>query len=221
MPASMMHATAPPTAAHEHKLKVALTGGVASGKTTVSNLFAALGVPIIDSDLIAREVVAPGTALLTQIFERFGPGLQQADGGLDRTALRARVFANEDERKQLEALMHPAIRARSDELAARAVGPYLMFVIPLLVETHGSSHFGRVLVVDCPEALQLQRLQERDRCDLRQAQAILATQASRQDRLAVADDIILNDCTAASLEQQVRSLHERYLKLAHKDVYAQ
>jgi dephospho-CoA kinase len=203
------------------KLQVALTGGVASGKTTVSNLFAALGVPIIDSDVIAREVVAPGTALLLEIFERFGPGLQQADGSLDRTALRARIFANDADRRQLEALMHPAIRARSDELAARAVGSYLMFVIPLLVETGGAAYFGRVLVVDCPEALQLERLQLRDHCDLRQAQAILATQASRAARLAVADDVISNDGTTLSLKEQVRALHDTYLKLAHKDVYAQ
>jgi len=204
--------------------RVALTGGIASGKTTVSKMFGALGVPLIDADVIAREVVAPGTTLLQRIFERFGFDLRQPDGGLDRTALRNRVFANADERRELEGLVQPAIRARSEELAAGVAGPYLLYVIPLLAETHAASQFDRVLVVDCPESLQLQRLQARDGCDLQQAQAILATQSSRSDRLSIANDVILNDGTATSLESEVLSLHDRYLILARaseRDVYAQ
>jgi dephospho-CoA kinase len=204
--------------------RVGLTGGIASGKTTVSKMFGALGVPIIDADVIAREVVAPGTTLLERIFERFGSDLRQADGSLDRAALRRRIFADAKERRDLEALVQPAIGARSEQLAASAAGPYLIYVIPLLVETHASSRFNRVLVVDCPEELQLERLQARDGCHLAQAQAMLATQASRKERLGAANDVILNDGTTASLESDVLSLHERYLILAGaagQDVYAQ
>jgi dephospho-CoA kinase len=194
--------------------RVALTGGIASGKSTVSKLFAELGVPIIDADVIAREVVAPGTATVERIYERFGQDLKQRDGSLDRAALRRRIFADAAQRHQLESLVQPAIRARSEELAARVTGPYLIHVIPLLVETQSASRFDRVLLVDCPEETQLQRLQARDGCDLQQARIMLEAQASRAERLAVADDVILNDGAPAALRSEVAALHEKYRALA-------
>jgi dephospho-CoA kinase len=194
--------------------RVALTGGIASGKSTVARLFEALGVPIIDADVISREVTAPGTALLRSIFERFGTQLRLPDGALDRGALRQIVFADAERRRQLEAMVQPAIRDRGEELASIAQGPYLIYVIPLLVETRGHSRFERVLAVDCPESLQLQRLLQRDGCDLAQARAILAAQASREQRLAVADDIIVNDGTEQALQANVTALHDKYQGLA-------
>jgi dephospho-CoA kinase len=195
-------------------LRVALTGGIASGKSTVSKLFAQHGVPIIDADVISREVTAPHSALVQQIYRRFGADLEQSDGSLDRGALRARIFADPEQRRQLENLVQPAIRARSEELAAQARGPYLIHVIPLLVETHSASRFDCVLVVDCSEEVQLQRLLARDGSDLGQARAMLASQASRAQRLAAADDVILNEGATGPLEAAVAALHAKYSDLA-------
>lgn len=195
-------------------LRIGLTGGVASGKSTVAQLFGALGVPVIDADQVAREVVAPGTALLAQVLERFGAQLARPDGSLDRAALRRLVFKQAERRRELEALLHPAIRARTEELASRAAGPYQILVIPLLVETGARARFDRVLLVDCPPQLQLERLQARDGCDAQQARALLASQASRSERLAAADDVILNDIDAAALAPQVAALHRKYRSLA-------
>jgi dephospho-CoA kinase len=195
-------------------LRVALTGGIASGKSTVSNLFAARGVPVIDSDVIAREVVAPGSALLERIYQHFGADLRQADGTLDRAALRRRVFADPQQRHALEQLIQPAIRARSEELAAQVTAPYLIHVIPLLVETHSTARFDRILVVDCSEQLQLQRLLARDGADEAQAHAMLASQANRAERLAVADDIISNDAEPEALSTAVAVLDAKYRALA-------
>ena len=195
-------------------LRIALTGGIASGKTTVSQLFSALGVPVIDADRVARDVVAPGTALLAQLFESFGAQLRRPDGSLDRTALRRQVFEDVGKRRQLEALLHPAIRARTERLAELARGPYQIHVIPLLVETHAESQYDRVLLVDCPAPLQVARLQARDGCDAEQARAMLGSQADRQARLGAADDVILNDADAADLAPKVAALHQKYLALA-------
>lgn len=195
-------------------LRVGLTGGVASGKTTVSLLFGALGVPVIDADQVARDVVAPGTRLLAQVFENFGPELRRPDGSLDRSALRRLVFSDTRTRRQLEALLHPAIRVRTELLAAKAGGAYQIHVIPLLVETHAGSHYERVLLVDCPESLQLARLLARDGGDAQQAQLMLASQTSRELRLAAADDVIVNDSAPADLAPKVAALHQKYLALA-------
>jgi dephospho-CoA kinase len=194
--------------------RIALTGGIASGKSTVSRLFGALGVPVIDADEVARDVVAPGTRLLAQVLEKFGPQLRRPDGSLDRTGLRRLVFTDAAKRQQLEALLHPAISVRTEKLAAQAGGPYQIHVLPLLVETHAGSHFERVLLVDCPEALQLARLQARDHCDADQARAMLGSQASREARLAAADDVIVNDADAADLVAKVAALHQKYRALA-------
>ncbi|MGH8141134.1 MAG: dephospho-CoA kinase [Steroidobacteraceae bacterium] len=204
-------------------LRVGLTGGIASGKSEVARYFAALGVAVIDADQVAREVVAPGTALLAQLLERFGPEVQRrygaplqgSDGGLDRALLRRLIFEDPAQRRALEALVHPAVRTRTEALALQAPGVYQIHVMPLLVETHAQARFGRVLVVDCPEALQLERLRARDSLDLAQAQAMLAAQASRADRLAAADDIIVNDADPAALTPKVAALDQKYRSLAH------
>lgn len=194
--------------------RVGLTGGIASGKSTVARLFAALGIPVIDTDELAREVVAPGTELLARIAERFGGELIGPDGALDRRALRRIVFADSGARADLEAMTHPAIRRAVELRSAAAGGPYQMLVIPLLVERGRGYALDRVLVVDSDEALQLARVQARDGATLAQARAILAAQSSRAARVAAADDVITNDGDIQALRVQVESLHRRYLALA-------
>jgi dephospho-CoA kinase len=194
--------------------RIGLTGGIASGKTTVANLFAALGVPVVDTDLLAREVVAPGTPLLRKITDHFRIPLLPADGGLDRQALRERIFEDPAERKWLEQQLHPAIRALTDERCDAADGPYVIVAIPLLVETDGAARFSRVLVVDCEPALQLARLMARDGSTREQAERMLTAQATREARLAVADDVIHNDGDIASLRDQVEKLHRQYVASA-------
>jgi dephospho-CoA kinase len=197
--------------------RIGLTGGIACGKTTVANLFAALGVPIVDTDLLAREVVAPGSPLLAQVAAHFGPELIQPDGSLDRRELRSRVFADPRERLWLEQLTHPAIRALTDERCDAASGPYVVVAIPLLVETSGAARFERVLVVDCEPELQLARLTARDGTTREEALRMLAAQAPRAARLAVADDVIHNDGDIAHLRDQVETLHRRYVALTKLD----
>jgi dephospho-CoA kinase len=193
---------------------VGLTGGIASGKSRVAALFAALGADVIDLDSVAREVVAVGSALLERVLQRFGQQLRQADGSLDRRALRARVFAQEQDRRDLEALLHPAILARTAQLLESSRGPYQMVVNPLLVEQHAAARYQRVLVVDCDESLQRQRLLQRDGGDGPLADAMLAAQISRERRLAAADDVIRNDGSLDELQAQVQRLHTLYLGLA-------
>jgi len=189
--------------------RVGLTGGIACGKSTVANLFAALGASIVDTDLLAREVVAPGSPLLAEIARHFGAVLQK-DGSLDRASLRARVFANPAERLWLEQLTHPAIRALTDQRCASATGKYVIVAIPLLVETQGAARFDRVLVVDCDPQVQLARLQARDGVTSREAAQALAAQVTREQRLAVANDVILNNGDIAALRDQVEKLHRQY-----------
>ena len=197
-------------------LRIGLTGGIASGKSTVAGLFAALEVPVIDTDKIARDVVEPGQPPLEKLVERFGAGILTPDGHLDRPKLREIVFSDPKARADLEALTHPAIGSAVQARAAVAGGPYQILVIPLLVEKGYQKHLDRVLVVDCPEALQLQRLQARDGTSPTQARAILEAQASRAARLKAADDMIRNESDVAALRQQVQALHHRYLQLAQK-----
>lgn len=194
--------------------RVGLTGGIASGKSTVADLFVALGASLVDTDVLAREVVAPGSPLLPRIAGHFGPQVLQNDGSLDRARLRERVFANPAERQWLEGLTHPAIRELTDLRCEQATGPYVIVAIPLLVETNGASRFDRVLVVDCEPALQLARLQARDGVTLAQAERMLAAQVTREQRLAVADDVILNDGDIAGLRDQVEKLHRQYAAAA-------
>ncbi len=194
--------------------RVGLTGGIASGKSTVAREFAARGVPVIDSDEIARDVVKPGTAALAAIRARFGNGILLPDGQLDRRALRERVFADPAARRDLEAITHPAIRAEMDRRSAEAGGPYQILAIPLLVEGGRSDRVQRVLVVDCDEATQISRVMARDRVDEAGARAVLAAQVGRAARLAAADDVIRNEGGLADLGRQVAELHARYLAAA-------
>ncbi|TLY77572.1 MAG: dephospho-CoA kinase [Gammaproteobacteria bacterium] len=196
--------------------RVGLTGGIASGKSTAAKFFGALGVPILDSDQIARDVVEPGQPPLGQLVERFGPSILTPDGHLDRPALREIVFSDPMARADLEALTHPAIGAAMEARSAEAGGPYQILVIPLLVEKNLSAHVDRVLVVDCEEQLQLKRLRAREGSTLEQARAILNAQASRAARLKAADDVIHNDTDMNAVREQVAALHARYLDLAQQ-----
>lgn len=195
-------------------LTVGLTGGIASGKSTVADMFAARGVEIIDTDRIAREQVMPGTPALAEIRTAFGARVLAADGSLDRGALRQIVFADAARRERLEAILHPRIREEAFRRAAVAPGPYHIVVVPLLVESPMRAQMDRVLVVDCDEQVQLQRLLERDADSAAQARRMIAAQASRAARLAIADDVIRNDGTLRDTERQVQALHEAYLRPA-------
>lgn len=194
---------------------VGLTGGIGSGKSTVADAFAALGVPVIDTDVIARDLTAPGGAVLDAIRVIFGDAVMQADGTLDRAALRRRVFADATARRRLEAILHPAIRQRVEQALARLTARYVLIVIPLLVETGAYRDvLQRTLVVDCPEDLQVARVMARSGLVRDEVMAILAAQATRAERLAVAEDVILNTAPPEVLRAEVARLHQRYLELA-------
>jgi dephospho-CoA kinase len=193
---------------------VALTGGIASGKTAVSDRFAALGVPVIDTDVIAHQVVAVGQPALQEIRDVFGAEVLLADGNLDRKALRQIVFSDPVARKKLEDITHPAIRARVLRDIAAVETVYCVVVIPLFTETGAYDWVDRVLVVDSSEATQLERVMQRDGVSREQAEAALASQTSRQARLALADDVIENNGELAELDAAVQRLHGLYLKLA-------
>lgn len=194
-------------------LLIALTGGIASGKSAVARLFENLGVPVLDTDQIARDVVEPGMPAFAQIVEAFGRDVIDATGRLDRRRLRDKVFADPAQRQLLESITHPAIRAELAGRSEAAGGPYQIHVIPLLVEGGRSDAYDRVLVVDCPEEQQIERLTARDNTTVEQARQILAAQASREQRLEAADDVIVNTGTLADLEQFVLTLHRNYERL--------
>lgn len=195
-------------------LKIALTGGIASGKTAVSNRFAALGVPVIDADISARRVVAKGSAGLTQLMQLCGTSILQANGELNRPALRERIFADSSLRTKVNSLLHPLIRADMQNEAAGRPYPYQVFVIPLLAETGQAKEYDRILLVQANRSQRLARLQARDRIDSSAAEAILAAQADDADRIAIADDLIDNSGDESALVEQVELLHRRYLQLA-------
>jgi len=195
-------------------LRIGLTGGIASGKTTVAGLFAELGATIIDTDVIAREVVAPGQPALDEIASEIGASLIDANGVLDRAALRELIFADDDARKRLEAILHPRIQDEARRQSDQAGGEYQIIVVPLLVNSSLKDILDRILVVDCDEETQIRRLTARDGESEDLARRILAAQASRTERLAIADDIIRNDGTVADMRQQVAALHEIYQSLA-------
>ena len=196
---------------------VALTGGVAAGKNAVSNRFEALGVAVYDADVAAREVVARGTPGLAEIGLAFGEEVLDVEGSLDRRAMRERVFADAAARAKLEAIIHPRVRTWLRGKVAADQDPYCMLAIPLLVENRAEYGWvDRVLVVDAPEEVQVRRLMERDGITRDHARRMLAAQSTRQQRLAIADDVIVNDGDEAALDAQVAALHARYLKLASR-----
>lgn len=196
-------------------LRVGLTGGVASGKSAACARLAALGVPIVDADVVAREVVEPGEPALAEVVARFGPAVLGVDGRLDRAALRARVFADPGERRALEGILHPRIRERMRAQAEAAAGPYVVLAIPLLAESGASyAWLDVVVVIDVPEAVQLQRLVARDRSNASLARAMIAAQAPREHRLALADEVIDNGGTLEDLHAAVDALHRRLLARA-------
>ena len=194
-----------------------LTGGIGSGKSAVAQCFAELGVHTIDADDAARWVVEPGEPALAKISEHFGQHVLQADGRLDRAALRALIFEQPQQRQWLEQLLHPIIRQRIVDNLATATSPYAILVSPLLIESQQYRLCQRVLVVDVPEALQVSRTVQRDGVPEAQVRAILAAQLSRLQRLEHADDVIANDQDLAHLQQQVEQLHQYYLELSCRD----
>lgn len=193
-------------------LRVGLTGGVASGKSTVADMFAALGAGIVDTDKVARDVVAPGESGLEAVVAAFGREILQANGALDRRTLRTIVFSEPERRKQLESILHPLIRARTLQLLDALETPYAIVVVPLLIETGFAELVERILVVDCPESQQLDRLRARDDVSDAEARAMLAAQLDRQARLARADDVIDNSGSLEATRAQVAALHERYVQ---------
>jgi dephospho-CoA kinase len=194
--------------------RVALTGGIASGKSTVAELFAAQGVPVIDTDVIARQVVEPGQPALADVVGEFGPEVLDTSGRIDRRRMRERIFGDPEARRRLEAILHPAIRAEMARQSLAAKGPYQVLVIPLLTEGGNRDHVDRVLLVDVPEELQVQRLMMRDGVSREQARASLNAQATRAERLALADDVVRNTGRVDDLRQAVADLDAKYRRLA-------
>ena len=198
---------------------IGLTGGVASGKSEVAKRFEALGIAIADADVAARDALAPGSDGLAETVAAFGNDILDADGALDRAAMRRRVFSDPDARRRLEAIVHPRVRAALVAQGDAATSPYAIAAIPLLAEVGGRAAYpwlARILVVDVPEAVQLQRLVQRDGIDARLAADMLAAQATRRQRLAIADDVIANDGPLAALDAQVAALDRRYRNLASR-----
>ncbi len=193
---------------------VALTGGIGSGKSTVANLFAHLGATVIDMDVLARELTAPDSHLLEVIASHFGSSIKQVDGSLNRAALRDIIFSDSDARLWLEQLLHPAIRTAMHKAIAECLTPYCIAVIPLLAETERDATIQRVLVVDTTPELQKARTITRDHLNAEQMTAMLRAQSSREARLKLANDVIMNVGDKEALVEQVKKLHETYLKLA-------
>ena len=191
---------------------IGVAGGIGSGKSAVSDRFETLGIEVVDADVAARRVVEPGQPALAEIVDRFGGEVLQADGQLDRPALRERVFRNPDQRRWLERALHPRINALMRDELVRAASPYAILVNPLM--RNRDARADRILVVDVSEAVQIRRTMARDNVDEAQAKAIMASQLGRTARLAFADDVIVNDTSIEDLKAAVDALHPRYLELA-------
>lgn len=194
---------------------VGLTGGIGSGKSAAAEEFARLGAEVIDTDAIAHELTAPGGAAIGEIQRQFGPQFIDAAGALDRRHMREKVFADPALKKRLELILHPMIRAESKRRMGASKAPYVIHMVPLLIESPGyRSRVQRVLVVDCPESLQIERVRARSGLSSQEIAAIVNSQVSREKRLAAADDVINNSGSIDALQQQVRQLHQKYLQLA-------
>jgi len=196
-------------------LVVGLTGGIGSGKSAAAREFARLGATVVDTDAIAHELTGAGGAAIPEVKRLFGPASVDSTGAMDRRRMRDLVFSDAQKKARLESLLHPMIRAESERRAAAATGPYVLLVVPLLVESPDyRARLRRVVVVDCPEALQIVRVRQRSGLPEGEIRRIVASQIQREKRLAAADDVIDNSGTVAALQQQVRKLHEIYLRLA-------
>jgi dephospho-CoA kinase len=195
-----------------HKLLVGLTGGIGSGKTSVANLFAERGASVIDTDVISHSLTSPGGAAIPAIQAAFGPQMITQEGAMDRVKMRELIFADASQKVRLEAILHPMIRAEIAQQTSKATGVYIMFVVPLLVET-GHWNLPRILVVDCDEALQIQRVMQRDGLSEQFIKNIIAQQATREQRLAVATDVLHNQGTIEALIPEVDRLHRLYCQL--------
>ena len=198
----------------DHTMIVALTGGLASGKSSVARQFEEIGVPVIDADVVTRQLVEPGTPALAEIVEAFGAGVLDEQGRIDRARMRERIFGNDRDRKKLESILHPRVRDAMRAFAASSDAPYVLFVIPLLVETNQAREMDRVIVVDAPRALQEARAAARDGSPPETIAAMLDSQATRADRLGVADAVIENATDLASLRERVDAVHREYRALA-------
>ncbi|SJL85372.1 dephospho-CoA kinase [Vibrio palustris] len=196
-------------------LVIGVTGGISSGKSTVANLFHEhFAIDIVDADLVARDVVAPGTEGLAQIVEHFGEQILNHDHSLNRSRLRHCIFANEHEKQWLNHLLHPMIRQQMQAQLAQVTSPYALLVVPLLIENQLQSLVDRILVIDVPETIQIERTMQRDKVSAEQVSAILASQATREERLSHADDVICNHLLDNPLLPQVTQLHQTYLALS-------
>jgi dephospho-CoA kinase len=195
-------------------LKIGLTGGLGCGKTTVAALFIAKDIPVLDADQIARELVEPGQPALERIIAVFGANILTADGQLNRAALRTQIYANAQAKRQLEAILHPLVYQSLTEKAAQLNAPYCLFAIPLLIETQQQAFVDRILVVDCTVEQQYERVRTRDGFDDVTIARILQVQASREQKQAMADDLIDNSASLERLREQVEILHQAYLALS-------
>ena len=196
-------------------LKIGLTGGIGSGKSTVAALFNTLfNIPIIDADIIARDIVEPGQLALKLLTESFGKNILNSDGSLQRKKLREIVYSNDSKKKQLEAILHPLIYQNMQIELDKQTAAYSLVCIPLLIETEMIDFVDRILVIDCPKQIQIERVQQRDSLSISFIEKIIASQVSRELRLSVADDIIDNSDLGLQLEEQVKKLHNCYLLLA-------
>lgn len=218
-PLTNLTQTTPPETSPRRPWLLGLTGGIGSGKSTVARLFAAQGITVIDTDAIAHRLTAPGGQALPALVEAFGPAVMAADGSMDRAVMRQKVFGDPAVKTRLEGILHPLIRAETARQCAAApvsdTAPYVLVDIPLLTETgFFRSQCQRVLVVDCPPELQIARVKARNSFDEAQIRAILDKQANREARLAIADEVIVNDGTMAAVETAVLALHQRYLRLS-------
>ncbi|WP_151635670.1 dephospho-CoA kinase [Noviherbaspirillum aerium] len=199
----------------KRRFSIGLTGGIGSGKTTVADMLGARGAALVDTDLIAHQLTAPGGSAIPEIHAQFGAAFLTAEGALDRGRMRQYVFSDPQAKSRLESILHPLIRIETERAAEAAQGAYLIFVVPLLVESSSwKERVSRVLVVDCSEETQLRRVISRSGLPEAQVRAIMAAQATRAQRLAAADDVIDNDGEPAALAPQVDRLHALYSRLA-------
>lgn len=200
---------------------VGLTGGIGSGKSTVADAFVALGAGLVDTDVIARELTLADGKAMPALIAEFGPDIVAKDGAMDRSAVRQRVFADPSARERLEGILHPLIRQMSTERCVAVTAPYVVLAVPLLVES-GDYHqrCDRIVVVDCPETVQIERVMARNGLSIDEVRAIMAAQATRQQRLAAANDIVVNDGARTEIYEQVNLLHLKYLALAGEKLKA-